>query len=88
MPIRRIFGFLFNIKEQARSSQSFGNPAFPKKLNYHLRVRDRFWGWIYQPIADSSFWIARKVGMLQQGKIHIYLIYSFVTIIILLVFFR
>ena len=88
MPIRRIFGFLCNIKEQARLSQSLGNPAFPKRLNYHLRVRDRFWGWIYEPIADSSFWIARKVGLLQQGRIHIYLIYSFITIIILLVFFR
>lgn len=88
MPIRRIFGFLFNIKEQARLSQSFGSVAFPKRLNYHLRIRDRFWGWIYDPIADISFWIARKVGMLQQGKIHVYLIYSFATIIILLALFR
>lgn len=88
MPIRRIFGFIFNIKEQIRLTQSFGSAAFPKKLNYHIRIRDRFWGWIYEPIADLSFWIARKVGALQQGRIQVYLIYSFATIVILLLFFR
>ncbi len=88
MPIRRVFGFLFSIKEQARLSQSFGNPAFPKRLNYHLRVRDRFWGWFYKPIADASFWVSRNFGRLQQGHIQAYLIYSFVTIIVLLLFFR
>lgn len=88
MPIRRVFGFLFSIKEQARLSQSFGNPAFPKRLNYHLRVRDRFWGWFYKPVADASFWVSRNFGRLQQGHIQAYLIYSFVTIIVLLLFFR
>ncbi|MBI5327480.1 MAG: hydrogenase 4 subunit B [Deltaproteobacteria bacterium] len=90
MPIRRIFGFLFNIKEQVRITPPVPpcNKGGVGGLHYHLRVRDRFWGWIYEPISDVSFWVARKVGMLQQGKIHIYLIYSFVTIIILLMFFR
>jgi hydrogenase-4 component B len=55
---------------------------------YHLRVRDRFWGWLYQPVVDVSFWMSRKVGRLQQGQIHVYLIYSFVTIIVLLLFMR
>lgn len=88
MPIRRIFGFLFSIKEQVRLVSQYGHRAFPKKLHYHLRIRDLFWGWLYKPVVDASFWISRKVGRLQQGKIHVYLIYSFVTIIVLLVFLR
>jgi hypothetical protein len=88
MPIRRIFGFLFSIKERVRQITTLGHPAFPKRLQYHLRVRDLFWAWIYKPIVDVSFWISRKVGMLQQGRIQIYLIYSFVTILVLLVFLR
>ena len=87
MPIRRIFGFLFNIREQVRLSIST-NPSFPNRLYYRLRIRDRFWGWIYKPISESSYWISRKLGRLQHGYIHIYLIYSFITIIILLVFAR
>jgi hypothetical protein len=35
-----------------------------------------------------SFWVSRKVGRLQQGRIQAYLIYSFVTVIILLLFVK
>ena len=86
MPIRRIFGFFFSIKEQVRMVSQYGHKAFPKKLHYHLRIRDLFWGWLYKPVIEVSFWVSRKVGKLQQGRIQVYLIYSFVTIIILLVF--
>ena len=56
MPLRRIFGFLFSIKEHVRRLPETAHRAFPERLQYHLRVRDRFWIWIYQPIADASFW--------------------------------
>ena len=88
MPIRRIFGFLFHIKEHTGIAPQTGHLAFPKKLHYSLRVRDRFWGWLYKPVIELSFWISRKVGRLQQGRIQAYLIYSFLTIIVLLVFLR
>lgn len=88
MPIRRIFGFLFKIKEEVSLAPQSAHPAFPKKLHYDLKVRDRFWNWIYKPVADASFWCSRKVGRLQQGRIQAYLIYSFVTIIVLLFFTR
>ncbi|MEW5746517.1 MAG: hydrogenase 4 subunit B [Nitrospirota bacterium] len=88
MPFRRIFGHLFTVKELVRLSPQPGHSAFPRKLTYYLRVRDRVWGWLYTPIATVSFWISRKVGRLQQGRIQAYLIYSFVTIIVLLLFVR
>lgn len=83
MPIRRIFGFLFDIKEQVRLSNVQGHPH-----HYHLHIRDRFWGFLYKPVVDSSFWVSRKVGRLQHGRIQFYLVYSFITIILLLVFLR
>jgi formate hydrogenlyase subunit 3/multisubunit Na+/H+ antiporter MnhD subunit len=88
MPIRRIFGYLFSIKEHVRQMPPATHPAFPERLHHHLRVRDRFWMWIYQPVVDASFWLSRRIGRLQQGRIQIYLIYSFVTILVLLIFSR
>jgi len=88
MPIRRIFGFLFDVREQVGLSPQSAHPAFPKRLNYRLRVRDRFWGWIYKPIIETSFWVSRRIGNLQRGRIQVYLIYSFITILVLLVFVR
>ena len=86
MPIRRIFGFLFQVREEAQAVQPVRHPAYPEKLRYRLRVRDRFWYWIYEPIGEAAFFTARKIGNLQQGRIQVYLIYSFVTIIVLLGF--
>jgi len=88
MPIRRIFGYLFSIKEEVSLAPQPGHTAFPRKLLYHLSIRDRFWGWIYRPIIELSFSVSRIVGKLQQGRIQAYLIYSFLTILILLVFLR
>jgi hydrogenase-4 component B len=88
MPIRRIFGYLFNIREAFTAGSGSAHMAFPKTLHHTLRIRDRFWVLLYKPIAAASFRIARKLGMLQQGRIQTYLIYSFLTIIILLVFVR
>jgi NADH:ubiquinone oxidoreductase subunit 5 (subunit L)/multisubunit Na+/H+ antiporter MnhA subunit len=86
MPLRRIFGFLFSIKEHVRQTGTVVHPAFPDRLHYHLRVRDRFWMWFYQPVVDASFWLSRRIGRMQQGKIQVYLIYSFITILVLLIF--
>ncbi|MCC6347459.1 MAG: hydrogenase 4 subunit B [Nitrospirales bacterium] len=88
MPLRRIFGSLFTIKEQVRLSAQAAHSAFPRRLTYSLRVRDRFWGLLYRPVARVSFRISRQVGRLQQGRIQTYLIYSFLTIIVLLLLVR
>jgi hydrogenase-4 component B len=88
MPIRRIFGFLFNISEHTGLAPQSAHQAFPGKLHYYLRVRDRFWSWIYLPVAKTSFRFSRGIGNLQRGRIQTYLIYSFITIIILLMFVR
>jgi hydrogenase-4 component B len=86
MPLRRIFGFLFSIKEHVRQLPPETHPAFPERMHYHLRVGDRFWMWLYQPVVDASFWMSRRIGRMQHGRIQIYLIYSFVTILVLLIF--
>ncbi|HAS53903.1 MAG TPA: hydrogenase 4 subunit B, partial [Nitrospiraceae bacterium] len=86
MPLRRIFGFLFAVHEEVKQAPPGRHPAFPESFTYQLRVRDRFWGWLYKPVIDASFWVSRMVGRLQQGRIQVYLIYSFVTIIVLLLF--
>lgn len=86
MPIRRIFGHLFSIKEEVSLAPQTAHKAFPKRLQYHLRVVDRVWNWMYRPVVEVCFWLSRQVGRLQQGRIQAYLIYSFVTILVLLVF--
>ena len=86
MPIRRVLGFFFAVREQLSLDYPANHPLTPQRLRYRLRVRDRFWNWLYQSQRDAAYWVGRQVGRLQHGQIRIYLLYSFVTLLVLLVF--
>ena len=78
-PIRHIFGPFFRIEREIPS-------PFDTAPHYALRLSDRWWYVVYLPIAAAVQGIARLIGLLQQGRIAIYLLYSFVTLLALLVF--
>lgn len=86
MPTRRLYGFLFNIKESVKSGVNPYFPMFNNRFLYHLKIRDRVWHIFYKPFSDAAFWLARRASRLQHGRIQMYLLYSFVTLIALLVF--
>jgi hypothetical protein len=44
-------------------------------------VDDHFWRWLYLPLAELAATLARLIGRLQQGRIAVYLLYSFLTLI-------
>ena len=80
-PIRQIFEFFFGVIRQ------IPNP-FDTKPHYHGETRDRIWELAYLPIARVTEFISLLVGKLQHGRIPIYLLYTFVTLIALLAFVR
>ena len=76
-PIRQIFEPFFRMQRELPS-------PFDTHPRYRVTVEDHAWHWIYVPIADAVARLARWVGLLQQGRIAIYLLYSFVTLIAML----
>jgi formate hydrogenlyase subunit 3/multisubunit Na+/H+ antiporter MnhD subunit len=80
-PIGLVFGPLYLMK---RSVPKPEDPA-PK---YSMKVDDRHWPWLYLPVARAVEFVSAKIGLLQRGRISTYLLYSFLTLIALLVFVR
>ena len=80
-PIRHVFGPLYLMK---RHMPGPDDPA-PR---FSLKIYDRHWYWLYLPVARLTEYVSSKIALLQQGKISIYLLYSFLTLIALLVFVR
>jgi NADH:ubiquinone oxidoreductase subunit 5 (subunit L)/multisubunit Na+/H+ antiporter MnhA subunit len=78
-PIRHIFGPFFHIQRTLPT-------PFDDAPRYELRLGDRWWGWLYVPVATAVDAGARWVSFLQQGRISLYLTYSFGTLLILLAF--
>jgi NADH:ubiquinone oxidoreductase subunit 5 (subunit L)/multisubunit Na+/H+ antiporter MnhA subunit len=80
-PIRHVFGPLYLMQ---RHMPGPDDPA-PR---FSLKIEDRHWYWLYLPVARLAEYVSSKIALLQQGRISIYLLYSFLTLIALLVFVR
>ncbi len=78
-PIRHMFGAFFHMERELPS------PSDPAP-QYHIHIEDRLWRTLYLPIARAVQWLAEKIGVLQGGRLAIYLLYSFLTLLVLLVF--
>jgi formate hydrogenlyase subunit 3/multisubunit Na+/H+ antiporter MnhD subunit len=78
-PIRRIFEPFFKIEREVPS-------PFDTHPRYHGQTEDRLWYILYLPIKHLTEKLSSLAGLLQHGRIHLYLTYTFVTLIVLLVF--
>jgi formate hydrogenlyase subunit 3/multisubunit Na+/H+ antiporter MnhD subunit len=76
-PIRQIFEPFFRMERELPS-------PFDAAPRYRVAISDHFWHWIYLPIAAMTEHAARVIGLLQRGRISVYLLYSFVTLIAIL----
>jgi formate hydrogenlyase subunit 3/multisubunit Na+/H+ antiporter MnhD subunit len=80
-PIRHVFGPVYLMKRQ------LPGPDDPSP-RFTLKIEDRHWYWLYLPVARLVEFVSSKIGRLQQGRVSIYLAYSFITLIALLLFVR
>lgn len=72
-PIRQIFEPFFVMRRELPT-------PFDERPRYRVVVEDHFWRWLYVPIADLANYLARLIGLMQQGRISVYLLYSFLTL--------
>jgi formate hydrogenlyase subunit 3/multisubunit Na+/H+ antiporter MnhD subunit len=80
-PIRQVFEAFFRIERHLPT-------PFDTAPRYSMKAEDHCWYWLYVPLARAAEFAARFVGLLQQGRISVYLTYSFLTLLALLFFIQ
>ena len=80
-PVRQVFEPFFRIERELPT-------PFDAKPRYQVDASDPWWHWLYVPVARAAELAARFVGLIQQGRISVYLTYSFVTLLALLFLVR
>ncbi len=80
-PIRQVFEPFFRMERQLPD-------PFDQAPFYSVKAGDHWWHWLYLPIARAAEFAARLIGRIQQGRISVYLTYSFFTLLALLFFVR
>jgi hypothetical protein len=78
-PIRHLFGTFFRMERDMPSASD----TAPR---YRIYIEDRLWRSVYLPIARGVQKLSDAIGFLQGGRLSIYLLYSFLTLLALLVF--
>jgi len=78
-PIRHMFGPFFRIAREIPSPDD-------RAPRYRIHIDDRLWHGLYLPLARAVGWLADALSVLQRGRLAVYLLYSFLTLIVLLVF--
>ena len=78
-PIRHIFGPFFRMERELPS-------PWDSAPRYRIQVEDRVWLGIYLPIGRGVQRLTDAVAILQGGRLAVYLLYAFLTLIALLVF--
>jgi hydrogenase-4 component B len=84
-PIRMIFKALFRPRREVQREYDF-SPYFAKNLRFESHVEEVFQTRIYRPLNWMVWRVSRQMRALQAGSLQAYLIYIFVTLLLLLMF--
>ncbi|HCA26724.1 MAG TPA: hydrogenase 4 subunit B [Betaproteobacteria bacterium] len=80
-PILRIFEPFFHIEREQPDAST-------PRPRYREKIEDRLWRLLYRPLIRFTDRLSGGITRLQHGRIHLYLLYSFLTLLALLIFVR
>ncbi len=84
-PIRMIFKALFRPRREVQREYDY-SPYFARTLRFEAHVEEVFETRIYRPLNRAVLQLSRRMRALQAGSIQAYLIYIFLTLLLLLLF--
>ncbi len=84
-PIRMIFKALFRPRSAVQREYDF-SPYFTTTIRFESHVEEVFQTRIYRPLNRLVLRLSRRLRALQAGSIQAYLIYIFITLVLLLLF--
>ena len=84
-PIRMIFKALFRPRREVQREYDY-SPYFAKTLHFESHIEEAFVTRLYRPLNRTILRLSRRMRALQAGSIQAYLIYIFITLLLLLLF--
>jgi hydrogenase-4 component B len=84
-PIRMIFKALFRPRREVQREYDF-SPFYATTIRFESHVEEVFQTRIYRPLNRQVLRLSRRLRVLQAGSLQAYLIYIFITLVVLLLF--
>ncbi|MDA8440931.1 MAG: hydrogenase 4 subunit B [Peptococcaceae bacterium] len=86
-PLRMIFRQIFLPEREVKTEYTV-EPYFKAEMSYEGKIKPVFEDVLYRPVTRLFVVVANKIRVLQSGSIHLYLLYMFATLVLLLIFAR
>ena len=83
-PLRIIFKALFRPHRAVQAEFEF-SPYFARTIRFESHIEETFEARIYRPLQRFILRTSRRMRALQAGSLQAYLIYIFVTLLLLLI---
>jgi len=83
--LRVFFKALFRPRREMQREYDY-SPYFATTLRFESRIEEAFVTRLYRPLKRRILLTSRRMRALQAGSIQAYLIYIFVTLLLLLIF--
>jgi hydrogenase-4 component B len=84
-PSRMIFKALFRPRRDTQREYDF-SPYFATTVRFESHIEEVFVQQLYRPLRILIVRLSRRIRALQAGSIHAYLLYIFITLLLLLIF--
>ena len=84
-PIRMVFKALFQPHREVQREYDF-SPYFATNIRFDSHVEEIFEQRFYRPLRIFILRASRRIRTIQHGSIHFYLLYIFITLLLLLMF--
>jgi hydrogenase-4 component B len=84
-PVRMIFKALFRPRRDTQREYDF-SPYFATNVRFESHIEEVFVQCLYRPLRICIVRVSRRIRALQAGSIHAYLLYIFITLLLLLIF--
>jgi len=84
MPVQRIFRGLWQTEQEGAGEAVSTMPGRPAHNRFGFRLHDRILRQVYEPLGRLVMAGARRIGAIQTGHLRHYLLYSLLTLVLLL----
>jgi hydrogenase-4 component B len=87
-PIRQIFSMIYRPTVKLETEMMEESRYFARRMRFELSFQPVFQKYLYDPVVRGLLAVADRFRVIQAGSLHLYLLYIFLTLILLLLWAR
>jgi len=87
-PIKQVFDIIYRPTVKLETEMLEESRYFAKRMRFETYIEPVFQKYLYDPVVLILQGLADRLRVVQSGSLHVYLVYIFVTLIVLLLWVR